>query len=380
MEERANAIWLAKCRELVETAGELLRLDQATCEEIISRAFVWRHLPGESMYALLAFATYDTLCDLSIGEESIQIARAFDVPLKQLLRIERKLLRLRPRQAAAFLPLITRRWNLPYRDHCTIRQMLQTHDDKLQTLQHAPKSIACAAAYLHLKNNGRLDGRTYALCCQLAGLHACTFRQTLMDIRSLLFPLQGQKARADQRTTLRNTEQQASGMPEDMPLFDDMPPAKKKVTKTNARYGRPDEEALKALLKCPSLQGDSKRNNISNRSAGPRPISPTAIIASVVERQINHTRFSREQVPEEWKVKTYDCDRVFIVNKEGVPIHRHLLRDLVKPWVEPLAGIKLTSLRTAASVTRLELAGVGPILNLALTRLDKKESQDGVRF
>jgi len=255
--------WMARCRELVEAAAALLHLDQATCEAVLTRAHLWRHVPGETMYTLLAFATYDALCELGIGEDERRIAEVYEVPRKRLLRVERKLLRLRPRQASAFLPLVTKRWDLSFREHCEVRQALHQHQGRLlSALGHAPKSLACAVAYLYLKQHRREGAPTRSMCCELVGLHESTLRTT---IASVLRELGGVGA-LFKRTAGVGSQLQSDAMAGREETPPSPPPLHASM------YGVPDQETL-AYLKHPHMGGGPVQEEL-DASLRPPPRLP----------------------------------------------------------------------------------------------------------
>jgi len=187
----------AQLWELVLNGGELLHLDRATCLDIFYRVWRWRTLPNENAYALLAFATYDTVVDLGIGEDEKRIAQVYDVPVKTLLRIERKLVRVRAQTPLSFLPLLTKRWNLSFVQHTGIRRVLSDHETVLLSVRHTPKSVAAAAAFIYLQTSseelqksdeGKSDNFFFDLnvCAQTIGLHRVTLKRTVDEIVNLL--------------------------------------------------------------------------------------------------------------------------------------------------------------------------------------------------
>ena len=180
---------LQQWREYIWQGGSLLHLDNATMEMILKRVIEWRHVLGESIYTLIAFATYDTLMDLNIAELQNRIAWAFDVPRKRMMRIERKLLRVRPGSPKEFLPLITKQWDLTFGQHKEIGNLIDRYENTLMTLPHASKSIACAVAFIHLQHSNKqtnTSGWKLPLLAQQVGMHETTLRSAIRRIRSLI--------------------------------------------------------------------------------------------------------------------------------------------------------------------------------------------------
>ena len=161
-------------------------------EMILKLVIKWRHVLGESIYTLIAFATYDTLMDLNIAELQNRIAWAFDVPRKQMMRIERKLLRVRPGSSKEFLPLITKQWDLTFGQHKEIGNLIDRHENALMKLPHASKSVACAVAFIHLQQSKKMlkqtntSGWKLPLLAQQVGMHETTLRSAIRRIRSFL--------------------------------------------------------------------------------------------------------------------------------------------------------------------------------------------------
>ena len=169
----------------VHEAGDLLFVDTAVREEALKRALTWSDLPGESPGSLIAYAFFDAAADLGVSLDEGQIAAAFDLTVRQMLRVERRLIRVRSRTPEEFLPLVTRQWELTFQEHKRISHFLRSHATALTRVRRSPKSIACAVAFLLTQPQQIASLVTRS---EQVGLHKSTVRGALADIKRLSLP------------------------------------------------------------------------------------------------------------------------------------------------------------------------------------------------